>query len=297
MNTRVRELLAIASERLAEVSETPQLDAEVLMSHLLGRDRSWLYAWPDHRLDEAQLVGFAQLIDARADGRPVAHLTGRREFWSLPISVNEHTLIPRPETEQLVEIALSLELTGDARVLDLGTGSGAIALALATHRPTWRITAVDSSAAALDVARDNARRLGTGGIHFVQGDWFAGLPGDAPFDLIVGNPPYIAAADPHLGTGDVAFEPLSALAAGDDGLADLRRIIADAPPFLRSGSWLWLEHGYDQAIAVADLLRTRGFADIQTRVDLAGQPRHSGGRWLPDLTGRPEWDQAGQGIV
>ena len=288
MHTRVRELLAAAGERLAEVSETPRLDAEVLMAHLLGRDRSWLYAWPDHRLDEAQLVGFAQLVDARAGGRPVAHLTGRREFWSLQIAVNEHTLIPRPETEQLVEISLSLELPREARVLDLGTGSGAIALALATQRPTWQIVAVDSSAAALDVAHDNARRLGTGGIRFVHGDWFAGLPGGPPFDLIVSNPPYVGAADPHLGAGDVRFEPVSALVAGDDGLADLRRIVSDAPPFLRSGGWLWLEHGYDQDGAVANLLRARGFADIQTRADLAGQPRHTGGRWLLDSAGRAE---------
>ena len=252
------------------------------MAHLLGRDRSWLYAWPDHRLDEAQLVGFAQLVDARAGGRPVAHLTGRREFWSLPIAVNEHTLIPRPETEQLVEIALSLELSRTARVLDLGTGSGAIALALATHRPTWQIVAVDSSAAALDVARDNARRLGASAVHLVHGDWFATLPGDRPFDLIVSNPPYIAAADPHLSEGDVRFEPASALVSGEDGLADLRRIITDAPPFLCPGGWLWLEHGFDQGPLVTDMLRSRGFHDVQTRSDLAGHPRHSGGRRASD---------------
>ena len=279
MHTHVRGLLTAASQRLTAVSETPLLDAEVLMAYLLGRDRSWLYAWPEHQLDEAQLVGFAKLVDARAGGRPIAHLTGRREFWSLPIAVNEHTLIPRPETEQLVEIALSLELPRIAHVLDLGTGSGAIALALANQRPTWQIVAVDSSAAALDVARDNARRLGATDIRFVQGDWLAALPGEEPFDLIVSNPPYIAASDPHLRAGDVRFEPASALVAGADGLADLRRIIADAPPFLRDGGWLWLEHGLAQGSAVGDLLRGRGFVDVQTRKDLAGQPRHSGGRW------------------
>ena len=252
------------------------------MAHLLGRDRSWLYAWPDHQLDEAQLVAFAQLVDARAGGHPIAHLTGRREFWSLPIVVNEHTLIPRPETEQLVEIALSLELPRTARVLDLGTGSGAIALALAAQRPGWQIIAVDSSSAALDVARDNARRLGAASIRFVHGDWFSGLPDGEKFELIVSNPPYIAAADPHLDKGDVRFEPASALVSGNGGLADLRRIVADAPPFLCPGGWLWLEHGFDQDSAVTDLLRARGFCAIQTLSDLAGHPRHSGGRWQPE---------------
>lgn len=291
MASSVRELLADATARLSVASDSPGLDAEVLLCHVLRRDRSWLYAWPEHTVDGEQRTRFAQLVGARAAGRPVAHLTARREFWSLSLAVDEHTLIPRPETEQLVEIALTLDLRADACVLDLGTGSGAIALALATHRPTWHIVAVDSSAAALDVAHDNARRLGTGGIRFVHGDWFAGLPAGPPFDLIVSNPPYVAAADPHLCTGDVRFEPVSALVAGDDGLADLRRIVTDAPSFLRGGGWLWLEHGYDQDNAVSGLLRARGFADIQTRVDLAGQPRHTGGHWSLDPAGRPESGQ------
>ena len=274
----LRDLLNDAGERLRDVTEQPLLDAQVLMCHVLGRERSWLYAWPEHRPEGTQVARFEQLITQRAAGHPVAYLTGRREFWSLPLKVGEHTLIPRPETEHLVEIAVELARPPAARVLDLGTGSGAIALALASERPDWQVSACDCSEAALAIARANAAALGLGRVTFVCSDWFAAIAEDARFDLIVSNPPYIAASDPHLARGDVRFEPRQALVSGTDGLDDIRRIAADAPRFLRPGGWLWLEHGYQQAEGVAALLRERGFVDVGSRSDLAGLARHTGGR-------------------
>ncbi len=274
----IRRLLARGRDTLAGTSDEPQLEAEVLLAHVLGRDRSWLYAWPEHVPEAHQQAVFEALVARRAVGHPVAHLTGEREFWSLRLTVTADTLIPRPETELLVEAALALALPDDARVLDLGTGSGAIALALAAERPRWRITALDRSPAALAVARANAERLGLTAIEFIEGDWFEGLPAATCYDLILSNPPYVAEGDPHLGRGDLRFEPDQALVAGADGLDDIRQIIAGAPSRLRPDGWLWLEHGSGQGDAVATLLDRYGYRDVRTRCDLTGQERQSGGR-------------------
>lgn len=277
-DSTVRQLLQSAAMRLQGVSDEPLLDAQILLAHALGRDRSWLYAWPEQVPEPTRLSRFQELVDARAGGHPVAHLTGQREFWSLPLRVTEDTLIPRPETEQLVEIALTLALPERARVLDLGTGSGAIALALARERPAWQLSASDVSSAALAVARDNAARLGLSRIDFLAGDWFDAVDPSERFDLIISNLPYIAAGDRHLSQGDVRFEPERALVSGNDGLDAIRRLAGSAKNHLAQRGWLWLEHGYDQAEQVRRLLRQHGFADIDTRSDLAGHPRHSGAR-------------------
>lgn len=253
-------------------------DAEILLGHLLGKSRSWLYTWPEHTLTAAQAVDYGVLLDRRRGGVPVAYLTGEREFWSLPLRVTDATLIPRPETETLVEWALELPLPPTAAVLDLGTGSGAIALALASERPGWRVTASDASAAALAVAEDNAGRLCPGRIRCLQSDWFGAL-GGAHFDLIVSNPPYVERDSPWLGSGDVRFEPRSALVAGSAGLDALQQLAAAAPVHLRAGGWLLLEHGFQQGEAVRQLLVAAGFAGVATRCDLAGLERITGGCW------------------
>jgi release factor glutamine methyltransferase len=207
----------------------------------------------------------------------VAHLTGEREFWSLPLQVNEHTLIPRPDTETLVQWALELPLAGARTVADLGTGSGAVALALASERPDWSVLATDFSAQSLQVAASNRARLKLYNVALLRCDWLSAL-GAARFDLLVSNPPYIAEGDAHLTEGDLRFEPASALRSGPDGLDALRSIIAGAPAVLRPGGWLLLEHGYDQADAVRKLLVEAGFAGVMSRSDLAGHSRVSGGQ-------------------
>lgn len=256
--------------------DSPRLDAEVLMCHLLGCARSHLHAWPEQRLDEDQLRGWQSLLQRRKDGEPLAWITGEREFWSLPLEVGPGVLIPRPETELLVELALERLPPWPSRVVDLGTGSGAIALALASERPDCEVTAVERDPRALEIARSNATRLGLE-IVFLQGDWFAPLAGET-FTMIVSNPPYVRSDDPHLQQGDLRFEPVDALVAGQDGLDAIRHIIAAAQAHLAPGGWLLLEHGYDQGPAVAGLLRQAGYADVVTFDDLAGRPRVSAGR-------------------
>ena len=271
---------------LAQCGLVP-LDAQVLLAHALARDRAWLAAHATDALERVDVDRFFALAKRRRDGEPVAYLTGRREFWGLDLTVSDAVLVPRPETETLVEAALACVPSGAARVLDLGTGSGAVALALAHERPAAQVLAVDDSVAALDVAEANARRLAISNVRFARSDWYADLPLDAgPFDVIVSNPPYVAAGDPHLREGDLPFEPTAALVAGPDGLAALRAIVAGAPARLRESGWLLVEHGYDQAERVRDLLADAGFEALASRRDLAGIPRVAAGR-LTSGSGTP----------
>ena len=261
-------------------SPTARLDAELLLASVLGKPRSYLRTWPEHEPGAEQLAAFAALLERRRAGEPVAYILGHQGFWSLDLEVAPHTLIPRPDTELLVETALQLAPATPQRVLDLGTGSGAIALALASERGGWQVTGVDRIAEAVALAERNRQRLKLNNAEFRQSSWFDGLAGER-FDLILSNPPYIAADDRHLGEGDVRFEPLSALVAGVDGLDDIRQIIAQAPRHLQAGGWLLLEHGYDQAEAVRELLAAAGFTAVDSRRDLGGHQRISLGRWTP----------------
>ncbi|NQD36950.1 peptide chain release factor N(5)-glutamine methyltransferase [Permianibacter sp. IMCC34836] len=258
---------------LAPVSDSARRDAEVLLCHVLGESLTYLRTWPERDLSSEQQQAYDALIRKRQLGEPVAYLTGEREFWSLPFLVTSDTLIPRPETELLVEKTLAVLPAGAAQqVLDLGTGSGVIALSLAKERPHWQLTATDASFAALRIAEKNARRLKLNNVHFEYGSWFAPVAGRR-YHAIISNPPYVADRDPHLAQGDVRFEPSSALVSGSDGLDDIRSIVTGAPAHLEPGGWLLLEHGYDQGEAVAALLRAAGFAEVRTLPDLAGQPR------------------------
>jgi len=269
----VRTLLADATARLGE-----RADAEALLLHVLGQTRSWLFAHAGDALDMDVQMAFEALVVRRAAGEPVAYLTGRRGFWTLELEVTPATLIPRPETELLVELALErLPRDMGCRVADLGTGSGAIALAIASERPHAQVVATDASADALAVARRNAQRLGIANVRFVQGDWLAPLAGER-FALIVSNPPYIEAADPHLAQGDLRYEPAAALASGADGLDDIRRIVTGAPAHLEPGGWLLFEHGWNQGAACRGLLDATGYVDVFTEQDLERRDRVSGGR-------------------
>ena len=251
-------------------------EARMLLAHQLDCSPSRFRIWPEALVGDDDAETFRSLVAARAGGRPLAYITGEREFWSLPLKVTPDTLIPRPDTETLVEAALACPLPEAARVLDVGTGSGAVALALARERPGWHITASETSAGALAVAATNARALGLE-LACVEGNGLAPFEGEH-WDLIVSNPPYIPEDDPHLSEGDLPYEPRGALAAGKDGLDVIRPLIAGAPAQLNPGGWLLLEHGHDQAAAVAELLAEAGFQDCFMQRDLPGNPRVSGGR-------------------
>jgi release factor glutamine methyltransferase len=270
----------------AELPDSPsaKLDAELLLAHVLGKPRSFLRTWPEQGVDAATAERFAALLARRRAGEPVAYLLGRQGFWSLELEVAPHTLIPRPDTELLVETALALCPGGPARVLDLGTGTGAIALALACERPAWQVLGVDRVPEAVLLAERNRERLKLGNARFAESIWFSTLGGER-FRLIVGNPPYIAAEDPHLAQGDVRFEPASALVAGRDGLDDIRLIVDEAPAHLEPGGWLLLEHGYDQGDAVRRLFAARGFIAVESRRDLGGHERITLGRWTAESSG------------
>lgn len=273
MNTADQPLTVGELLRRARAELTDPHEAVLLVGHALGLPDVTLYAHPEREVSADALVRASRLVARRAAGEPVAYLVGAREFYGLPLRVTPDVLIPRPETELLVDLALERLAPGTpAQVLDLGTGSGAIAIAIAQARPAARVFAVDRSAAALAVARANAERHGLVNVTFIQGEWL-GPVGGQHFGLIVSNPPYVAAADPHLQLGDVRHEPVSALAAGLEGLDDLRHIIAAAPEYLDAGGWLLLEHGADQQAAVLELLTARGLAGCRGHRDLAGLPR------------------------
>ncbi|MDH3992490.1 MAG: peptide chain release factor N(5)-glutamine methyltransferase [Gammaproteobacteria bacterium] len=271
----VRDLLE-GARRLP--GDSARRDAEILLCHCLARPRSWLYTWPEAEVEAPQARRYASLLEQREQGVPVAYLTGQRDFWSMQLTVNEHTLIPRPETETLVEWALELPLPAAAEVVDLGTGSGAIALALASERSAWQVSALERSADALAVAQANAANLGLGRVHFQQSDWYGAL-GGRRFHLLLSNPPYVEEQDAHLQRGDLRFEPRDALVAGQGGLADLEVLVSGAPRHLLDGGWLLLEHGYTQGAAVRRFFQRAGFHDVATRRDIAGQERISGGCW------------------
>jgi release factor glutamine methyltransferase len=273
-----QELLTEAIQQLKITSESARADAEILLAHCLQKSRTYLFTWPEKEVDGATATAFQHLLAERLRGVPIAHLTGYREFWTLNLKVTADTLIPRPETELLVETALSL-LPASPTILDLGTGTGAIALAIASERPEAHVIACDFSPAALAVAQENAHAHHIRNVQFVQSDWFSALPAQR-FSLIVSNPPYIETDDPHLTQGDVRFEPLSALASGTDGLDDIRHIIQTAPQWLEAGGWLLLEHGYNQGVPATSLLRNAGFQKVRCLPDLAGNDRVSVGQWL-----------------
>lgn len=274
-NASISQLLHDATQQLSNQYASARLDAEILLAHTLNVERSYLYTWPDKHMLPAEMRAFASLLQQRISGTPVAYLTGMREFWSLSLKVSPATLIPRPETETLVEQALQIiPADADWHILDLGTGSGAIALALAHERPQCRITATDNSAEALAVAKANADQLGINTVTFLHGNWFENLD-ENHFQIIVSNPPYICEQDPHLKQGDVQYEPVSALTAGPDGLDCLRHILCDARKHLNAPGYILLEHGYDQAAAVRHLLHQHGYSAMKCVKDTAGQPRVS----------------------
>lgn len=266
------------TEALAINPSSARIEIQCLLQHVLNVPRAWLLAHSEHYPNETEQTHYHELLQRRLLGEPVAYLLGEREFFGLMFKVTPATLIPRPETELLVELALSrIPQQGFCRVLDLGTGSGAIALALAHARPDVEVLGCDASTTALAVAQVNARQLAIANAAFIHSDWFEALTAQK-FNIIVSNPPYIAAGDPHLARGDVRFEPISALVSGGDGLHDIRHIAAHAPDCLEPGGWLLLEHGYNQATQVRELLQQAGFDAVFSACDLAGIERVSGGR-------------------
>jgi release factor glutamine methyltransferase len=273
---RVRDLLDEGTRALP--GDEARREAGLLLRHVLSVSDAWLVAHAGDDVDATRAVAFRDLVERRARGEPVAYLAGTRGFHDIELRVAPGVLIPRPETEVLVELALQrIPVDADCSVADLGTGSGAIALAIARTRPLARVIATDASEAALDIARGNAARLRIDNVEFRRGDWYAGLS-DEHFDVIVSNPPYIAEGDPHLREGDLRFEPAAALASGADGLDAIRVIVRGAREHLRNGGWLLLEHGFDQGADVRDLLLEHGFAEVFTQDDLEDRERVSGGR-------------------
>lgn len=278
MYQTLSEGLAWASPQLLDVSDTPKLDAEVMLLHIIHKQRGYLYTWPDERLTSEQIGDYTKMVARRVLGTPIAHIVGEREFWSLSFMVNPTTLIPRPDTEILVETALNLPLAATAKVLDLGTGTGAIALSLAYEKPLWQITAVDKIIEAVALAKANRAHLDQPQVDIIQSDWFDSIR-CYDFNLIVSNPPYIDEADAHLEEGDVRFEPHSALTASEHGFSDLYHIAGCARDYLSPGGYLLLEHGFEQAIQVRDKMIELGYENVATVRDFGSNDRCTLGRW------------------
>ena len=275
----LQQVLRQATQQLTHLSDAePRFDAEVLLCYLLQKNRSHLIAWPDKVLSDTQIKAYTALINRRATGEPIAYITGQREFWSLELQVTPATLIPRPETEILVEQALvHIPKEAQWQVADLGTGSGAIALAIASERPRCQLYAIDISAEALAVAKQNAKRLNIHNINFLHSHWLDAFSAKS-LNMVLSNPPYIETSDPHLCQGDVRFEPAGALSSGVDGLDDIRILIASAAQTLRPNGWLMMEHGYNQAKVVMDLLQQQGYCNVVDYVDYAGNDRVAAGQ-------------------
>lgn len=285
MANSVQQWLQKARQQLAQLvpPDEASIEAQILLMYVLNVNRAWLIAHATDGLATISLNTVESLLQRRLQGEPVAHILGSREFFGLALKVTPDTLIPRPDTETLVEAALE-KINGRMRVLDLGTGTGAIALAIARHAPACEVVAVDASAGALAVATENAATLQLNNVQCVASHWFSALPASNKFDLIVSNPPYIESSDPHLQQGDLRFEPMTALASGVDGLQDIRQIVAQAPGYLNDGGWLMLEHGYNQADAVQQMLQASGLQQIQTLQDLGGNPRVTLAQWQTPVT-------------
>lgn len=276
---QIRDALKL-STKLEEISESPQLDLELMLCHLLERPSSYLYTWPEKQLEQTQLDALAAMLERRVQGEPVAHIIGRRGFWSFDLEVSPHTLIPRPDTEVLVEKALELCTNKVARVADLGTGTGAIALALAKEQSGWEIVASDYISQAVELAQRNSAQMQLYNMSVRQGSWFE--PHSGKYDLIVSNPPYIDPDDQHLQQGDVRFEPLSALVADNKGMADIELIADQARSYLKPEGWLLFEHGYDQGTQCRRLLQDLGYKEVDTCCDYGQNERATFGRWCPE---------------
>lgn len=272
MNNNIGGLIS-ASTKLLTGSDSARLDVELMLAHILDRNRTWLFTWPEYELTSRERCQFEDLLQQRIAGKPIAHILGKREFWGLDIQCDKHTLIPRPETELIVETALSLNLPKQAKVLDLGTGTGAIALALASEKPHWEIIGIDKIPEAVYLAQSNAGSLNISNVDWYLGSWFEPLSKHQVFDLIVSNPPYVEENSPWLLRGDVRFEPHSALTSGSDGLKDIRQIVDQSAQHLQPEGVLIVEHGFDQAKAVSKIFSSAGFRSTDLIKDYAGLDR------------------------
>ena len=281
MPKNIANCLDSAEQQLLLVSESARLDAEVLLAHSIGQSRSHLRAWPEKTLSETESRLFQELLRQRSQGTPVAYLLGEREFWSRSFKVNESVLIPRPDTELIIELALDLLADQhNCKIIDLGTGSGIIAITLAAERPKDQVLACDISQAALETATDNAVRLKINNICFRLSNWFEKIE-DHDFDMVISNPPYIAADDPHLDQGDVRFEPKQALISPEQGLYDIRVLADQSRQHLKAGAYILVEHGFQQQQEVQAILQQFDYQNVTTHCDLAGNPRVTLGQWQP----------------
>lgn len=280
MPLSIEALLKQTVQQLVDAgSDSPQLDAAVLLCFVLDKPRSYLLTWPEKTLDSEQQAAFDTVLRRRLAGEPVAYIVGEREFWSLPLKVAPHTLIPRPDTERLVELALEKVPAEPCSVLDLGTGTGAIALAIASERPELSVTGIDMRPEAAQLALENSQNLKITNTRFLSGSWYSPLTPDERFAVVVSNPPYIDKTDPHLEQGDVRFEPKSALVAEENGLADIRIISKQGRQYLQTGGWLLMEHGFEQGEAVRAILLELGYNQVSTAQDYAGLDRVTMGCW------------------